>query len=107
MLVSSSPLSNLLTATPLTLIVQNMFVMIICDNMDEMDNNGFYDEENELLKLQFEKLWVEYHVVPARPGGDLNPNVGLDHRCLVLSEASGSDQIVARYGLRSFLRYVQ
>ena len=80
--------------------------MIICDNMDEMDNNGYYDDENELLKLQFEKLWVEYHIVALRRGGDLNPNLLLDHRYLALSDTTDCDQIARRQsrGLRAFVR---
>jgi hypothetical protein len=88
------------------ILLQNMFVMIICDNMDEMDNNGHYDDDNELLKLQFEKLWVDYHVVAVGPGGDVNPNLLLDHRCLALSDTTDCDQAAGRQsrGLRAFVR---
>lgn len=82
--------------------------MIICDNMDEMNDDGYYDEDNELLKLQFEKLWVEYHVVTTGPGDGLDANGMLDHRCLPLSDKPGPDRNASHQtrSLRSFIRCV-
>ena len=82
-------------------VVQNMFIMIICDAMDEMNDSDEFNVANEHIVKQFRKLWIERHVT----------GNNLDHRWLELRETQPEEDAGAassidsddKRGLSSFL----